>query len=331
MPKPIGPSPSVPMDAHMTGYYTASDGVPVVQVTIGRVKPNNQAKPGPIGNTQGIIVPETTANPNGNSAPTPQAPPGEQQGWWKSWGSAVTHGVLDVVGMIPVVGEPANLIGAGIYALEGDYVSAGMDLAAMWPAGGQVATAAKYGRKAGQEIVEQAAKKTDDIAEAAAKRSDDAAEAAGKKADDAQPPKKDDGGNVRKNCKPLENGVPGTDYRGGRHSEIQRGGSGYDPPRESHHMPADSTYDKINGKPVSSGYKPSIQMDKVDHEKTASWGSSKMSEAYRGTQSKLIKQGKAGYLAAMLMDVADVRSKFGDKYDGAIAQMMAWAKCMGYI
>jgi hypothetical protein len=72
-------------------------------------------------------------------------------------------------------------------------------------------------------------------------------------------------------------------------------------------------------------------MDKVDHEKTASWGSSKMSEAYRDTQSKLIKQGKAGYLAAMLMDVADVRSKFGDKYDGAIAQMMAWAKCMGYI
>lgn len=278
-------------------------------VRAGRIKPNNQAKPGPVGNTQGIIVPQTSPNTSGaSSAPTPAAPSGKEgQGWWKSWGSTATHGVLDVIGLVPVFGEVANAIGGAIYPAEGDPVSAALDFAAMWPAGGQAATAAKYGTKAGGAVLEPAAKKADDVAEIAAKQSDEAAQAAGKKADDAQPPKKDDGGKVKKNCKPLENGVPGMDYRGGRHSEIQRGGSGYDPPRESHHMPADSTYDKINGKPVSSGYKPSIQMDKVDHEKTASWGSSKMSEAYRDTQSKLIKQGKAGYLAAMLMDVADVR------------------------
>jgi hypothetical protein len=33
------------------------------------VKPNGQPKPGPIGNTQGIIVPDTAPNPYGNSAP----------------------------------------------------------------------------------------------------------------------------------------------------------------------------------------------------------------------------------------------------------------------
>jgi hypothetical protein len=33
------------------------------------VKPNGQPRPGPIGNTQGIIVPDTAPNPYGNSAP----------------------------------------------------------------------------------------------------------------------------------------------------------------------------------------------------------------------------------------------------------------------
>jgi hypothetical protein len=180
------------------GYTDASGVMNICIPDCGRVKPNNQRKPGPIGNTQGIIVPQTSPNPGGNSAPTPQAPAGkEEKGWWGSWGSAVTHGVLDVVGMIPVVGEPANLIGAGIYALEGDYISAGMDLAAMWPAGGQAATAAKYGRKVGTEVLQQVEKKADDVAEAVVKRSDDAAGAAGKKADDAVPPKKNDGGNVK--------------------------------------------------------------------------------------------------------------------------------------
>ena len=51
-------------------------------------------------------------------------------------------------------GQPA---GAGIYALEGDYASAALDLAAMWPAGGQAATAAKYGTKAAEKVAKEAA------------------------------------------------------------------------------------------------------------------------------------------------------------------------------
>jgi hypothetical protein len=138
-------------------------------IRLGRVKPNNRPSPGPLGNTQGPILPETSPNASGagNSAPPPK-PPEEKNGWWKRWGSDVTHGVLDVVGMIPVVGEPFNAVGAGVYALEGDYVSAALDVAAMWPAGGQAATAAKYGVEGGKAVVKEAEKKGAKKAEEAA-------------------------------------------------------------------------------------------------------------------------------------------------------------------
>ena len=135
----------------------------------------------------------------------------------------------------------------------------------------------------------------------------------------------------KKNCKLLQNGVPGVGYRGGRHGNIKKGGTAYSPERQSHHMPADTSYESTNGVPVASDSKPSIQMDKSDHQQTASWGNSNSAQAYRNTQRSLIAKGKPGYLAAMTMDIADIRAKFGNKYDGAIAQMMVWAKCMGYI
>jgi len=149
----------------------------------GAVKPNAQASPGPIGNTQGIIVPKTATNPDGDSAPPPQPQP-KEEGWWKRWGSDWTHGLLDGVGLIPVAGEAANAIGALVYLAEGDKISAAMDFAAMWPAGGQAATAAKYGRKAVGVAVEQAEKAAaKETAEAAAKRlAKEAEEAAAKKA-----------------------------------------------------------------------------------------------------------------------------------------------------
>jgi uncharacterized Zn-binding protein involved in type VI secretion len=85
--------------------------------------------------------------------------PVEEKGWWDSWGSDATHGVLDAVGLVPVFGEPANLIGAGIYTIEGKPIEAGLDLAAMIPVGGQAATAAKYGKKTAGVIAEQVEKK----------------------------------------------------------------------------------------------------------------------------------------------------------------------------
>ena len=145
----------------MKPLKTAGDGDWWDNPETGKVKPNNQPKPGPIANAQGIIVPQTSPNLSGSSsAPTPTAPAGkEEQGWWGSWGSAATHGVLDVIGLVPVFGEVANGVGALIYVAEGDYVSAALDAAAMWPAGGQAATAAKYGTKGAGAVVEQVEKK----------------------------------------------------------------------------------------------------------------------------------------------------------------------------
>jgi hypothetical protein len=150
----------------------------------GHVKPNNRVGPGPIANTIGIIVPKTSPGLSGNSAPTPTPAP-KEEGWWSRWGSGVTHGVLDVVGLIPVAGEVANLVGAGVYMLEGDKVSAALDLAAMWPAGGQAATAAKYGVKGGEAAAKQLEKKAAREAAEAAERkaAKEAEEAAAKKAE----------------------------------------------------------------------------------------------------------------------------------------------------
>ena len=126
----------------------------------GKVKPNNQAAPGPIGNTQGLIVPQTQPNASGpgNSAPPPKPTP-KEEGWWNRWGSDALHTTLDVVGLIPGVGEVADGANALVYLAEGDKVSAALSAAAMLPIGGQAATAAKMAKKGAQALEKQAAKK----------------------------------------------------------------------------------------------------------------------------------------------------------------------------
>lgn len=153
------------------------------------IKPNNKSSPGPIGNTQGLIVPKTSPNASGenNSAPPPEPQP-KEEGWWKSWGSNLTHNVLDVVGLIPVVGEVCDGANALIYAAEGDMVNAALSAAAMLPVGGQAATAAKFAKKAATAAAEQLGKKAaKETAQAVAKQAEKKAakeleEAAAKKA-----------------------------------------------------------------------------------------------------------------------------------------------------
>ncbi len=72
-----------------------------------QIKSNNQPPPGPLGNIQGIIIPDTEPNPYGNSTPDIVATE-QEAGWWKRWGSTVTHGALDAVRLIPIVGEVAD-------------------------------------------------------------------------------------------------------------------------------------------------------------------------------------------------------------------------------
>lgn len=62
------------------------------------------------------------------------------------------------------------------------------------------------------------------------------------------------------------------------------------------------------------------QMDPADHRMTASYGGRAGSpqQLYRDKQKALIEQGL--FDEAFLMDVNDVQSKFGSKYDDAILE-----------
>lgn len=55
---------------------------------------------------------------------------------------------LDLLGLIPGAGEPFDLINAGVSAARGDYVGAGLSMAAMVPVIGMAATGGKAARKA---------------------------------------------------------------------------------------------------------------------------------------------------------------------------------------
>lgn len=85
---------------------------------------------------------------------------------------------------------------------------------------------------------------------------------------------------------------------------------------EAHHIYAHNLYKNVLK--ISRGQGSSIKMFREDHRKTASCGRSKQAKDYRTKQSNLLKQGK--YKEAWQMDVKDIRSKFGNKYDQHLLQ-----------
>lgn len=101
---------------------------------------------------------------------------------------------------------------------------------------------------------------------------------------------------------------------GGSYKEVFKEGQGEK--YEVHHMPADN----VNGLERNDG--PAIRMDKEDHRETASCGNSIEAREYRAYQKELIDKGK--FREALQMDIEDIRSKFGNKYDNAISQMLEY-------
>ncbi len=71
--------------------------------------------------------------------------------------SEALHTLLDVVGMIPVVGELADGANALLYAAEGDYANAALSAAAMVPLAGNAIGAAKLARR-GAALAQKAKK-----------------------------------------------------------------------------------------------------------------------------------------------------------------------------
>jgi hypothetical protein len=70
---------------------------------------------------------------------------------WKIYWEAmkeIVHGGLDGIGLVPVIGEVADLANGIIYTLEGDGVNATLSFAATIPIAGWGATATKYAKKA---------------------------------------------------------------------------------------------------------------------------------------------------------------------------------------
>ncbi|WP_228039807.1 golvesin C-terminal-like domain-containing protein [Streptomyces chromofuscus] len=66
--------------------------------------------------------------------------------------SDVGHAALDVAGMVPVIGEAADVANGIWYAAEGNYADAALSMAAAVPGIGAAATAAKYAKKGAKAV-----------------------------------------------------------------------------------------------------------------------------------------------------------------------------------
>ena len=93
--------------------------------------------------------------------------------------------------------------------------------------------------------------------------------------------------------------------------------------QERHHMPSSKS---LKDSDIGVGHRdgPSLKMEKTDHAQTASYGRRKSASEYRRRQTDLIKQGK--FEEAQQMDINDVRSKFGSKYDEGIQQIQDYTR-----
>ena len=116
-----------------------------------------------------------------------------------------------------------------------------------------------------------------------------------------------------------------TEVTGGSYRDVKATSDGST--HEVHHIPAFQSYEGNLDLAFKDG--PAIKMEKDDHRMTASWGPSSDARDYRAKQAELIKEGN--FKDAMQMDIDDIRDKFGDKYDDAIAQMLSYAKEKGLI
>lgn len=66
---------------------------------------------------------------------------------WATLKDAIHIG-LDVLGLVPLLGEPADLINGVLYAVDGDSLNASLSFASALPVVGYGSTATKYGIKA---------------------------------------------------------------------------------------------------------------------------------------------------------------------------------------
>ncbi|RNM16485.1 hypothetical protein [Nocardioides pocheonensis] len=70
----------------------------------------------------------------------------DEKPWYAKWG----HTILDILGLIPVIGDPADAVSAAWYSAEGDWVDAGLSAASLIPFAGDALGAGKLIGRAGR-------------------------------------------------------------------------------------------------------------------------------------------------------------------------------------
>ncbi|MDC0765485.1 RHS repeat-associated core domain-containing protein [Streptomyces sp. HD] len=110
---------------------------------------------------------------------------------------------------------------------------------------------------------------------------------------------------------------PGHVFRGGQYKDLKDPNTGRNiPGTEINHVPPASVAQHRLG----YGTGPALQMDYEDHRDVYSTGSSRAARAWRTWQDELIAGGRVD--EAVQMDIDDIRNRFGNKYDGAIKEMI---------
>ncbi|MGW4286258.1 LamG-like jellyroll fold domain-containing protein [Streptomyces sp. NPDC004673] len=110
----------------------------------------------------------------------------------------------------------------------------------------------------------------------------------------------------------------GHQYRGGQYKDLKGPNKRNIPGTEINHMPSSQANTAVFDIPEGQGL--AIQMDEADHVQTESWGSSRAGQLHRAHQEFLMRQGRL--TESLQMDIDNVRSLFGTKYDGAIDEMV---------
>ncbi|WP_146230354.1 polymorphic toxin type 15 domain-containing protein [Pseudomonas sp. LB-090624] len=146
----------------------------------------------PNGNTLGRVSGETSASGDAAEYSNPEIEsetPAEG-----ITGDEILDGLqlgLDIVGLIPVVGEIGDVANAGISLARGDYAGAALSLLSAVPFAGYLGTAGKIGRHGAKAVAEASVKTSKEVVERTAK------EAAQKRAKEAAARRQPSGGKVR--------------------------------------------------------------------------------------------------------------------------------------
>ena len=266
------------------------------------VKPNRYKKPGPTGNTQGIVVPKTEPGPPGGNVRPPVIPEtAEEKNFMERGIDRANQGIDN---WVEGKGDSKLAMAAGAVAKAAIAVFVPTQAWELIPAG------------KGAKLVNKGAEATGMLkkGEKAAEATKDVNKASGK----------GKGGRIDGGpCDHLRQGGGKGPYRGGAHSKTSKP---VNDGKDSHHIPAKDSNPQLH---PNDG--PAIQMDPKDHAKTSSNGQMAGSLEYRESIADLIDGGKLR--DAMAKEVKDVRRvakeiKDPKKYNEALQEMLEYFNCL---